>query len=198
MVSVFQYIMKPLLLVSILLSVVVIGSSGFAYAISDEDRIEKLQAGIDKLLDRASALEDKKAYLYDRIDDLDDRIDKLEAKANKKQSLLYSINGTPDTIPVKIIGMSMGSGCKYNNTCYLPADIMINIGDTVEWSNRYDNTLHTVTSGNHDGGGYDLLFDSMYISTHDTFAFTFYDIGYYDYFCTLHPWMTGSVTVVGQ
>ena len=51
----------------------------------------------------------------------------------------------------------------------------------------------TVTSGNfpeHDG-----LFDSSVFLSGDTFEFTFSDAGTFDYYCFVHPWMAGIVTV---
>ncbi len=80
--------MRLLLSIAILLSVVVISSVSIASAISDEDRIAKIQAGIDKLLDRINVLENKKI-------DLDDRIDDLKDKIYKKQTLLNKVSGIP-------------------------------------------------------------------------------------------------------
>ncbi|MDE1844549.1 MAG: hypothetical protein KGI10_04380, partial [Thaumarchaeota archaeon] len=39
------------------------------------------------------------------------------------------------------------------------------------------------------------LFDSGLIKKGADFKFTFANAGTYDYFCTVHPWMTGQVIV---
>ncbi len=70
---------------------------------------------------------------------------------------------------------------------YSPSSITINVGDTIVWTN-YDSASHTVTSN-------DGTFDSGGISTGSTFSFTFTNAGTFNYYCSPHPNMTGSVTV---
>ena len=84
-------------------------------------------------------------------------------------------------------------GCEETDSCYLPANITINVGDTVEWPN-VDTAAHTVTSGS-PADGPSLVFDSSLLMADATFAFTFENTGEYDYFCMVHPWMVGSVSV---
>ena len=76
---------------------------------------------------------------------------------------------------------------------YDPQVIDVTVGTTVTWEN-VDNTMHTATSGNPDGGA-DGVFDSDIMSAGDKFEFTFTDAGNYDYYCILHPWMVGTVNV---
>ncbi|PHY03857.1 MAG: hypothetical protein CK526_06000 [Thaumarchaeota archaeon] len=95
-----------------------------------------------------------------------------------------------------IVETAMGSGapgCETSNTCYLPADITISIGDTVQWNN-VDKAAHTVSGGN-PADGPSGVFDSSLLMAGLEYSFTFNDAGNYDYFCMVHPWMTGSVTV---
>ena len=89
---------------------------------------------------------------------------------------------------------SANPGCETSNACYSPADITINVGDTVQWNNS-DDMPHTMTSGILKEGGPDGVFDSGLKMKGDTYEFTFNDAGTYGYFCQVHPWMTGSVTV---
>ena len=84
-------------------------------------------------------------------------------------------------------------GCEEDNACYTPQDITINAGDTVEWIN-VDTAAHTVTGGS-PADGPSGVFDSSLVMVDATYAFTFDDAGSYDYFCMVHPWMVGSVTV---
>jgi plastocyanin len=39
------------------------------------------------------------------------------------------------------------------------------------------------------------VFDSEILNLGDTYQFTFADVGNYDYYCILHPWMIGTVNV---
>lgn len=86
--------------------------------------------------------------------------------------------------------------CANDDSCYVPSKITINEGHEVEWIND-DRTAHTVTSGTPSDGP-DGLFDSGIIIPRGEFEFTFtgFDVGTYPYYCTAHPWMMGSVTVV--
>ena len=85
-------------------------------------------------------------------------------------------------------------GCEVNNECFVPANAMIDEGGTVTWSND-DSAGHTVTGGSAEGGGPDGSFDSGLLMPDTTFAHTFEDAGEYPYYCIVHPWMAGLVTV---
>ncbi len=84
-------------------------------------------------------------------------------------------------------------GCEETNSCFTPADITINVGDTVEWSN-IDSAAHTVTAGTPADVRVEI-FDSSLMMLDTSWSFTFDEAGNYDYFCMVHPWMVGSVTV---
>jgi len=73
---------------------------------------------------------------------------------------------------------------------YDPETLDITVGTTVAWDNA-DTTVHTVTSGK--APEIDGIFDSEMMASGDIFEFTFTDAGTYDYFCTFHPWMVGTV-----
>ena len=84
-------------------------------------------------------------------------------------------------------------GCEETRECYSPYEVSVAVGTTVTWSND-DITIHTVTSGN-PGNGANGLFDSKLIMSGETFDITFSDAGTFDYYCFVHPWMTGIVNV---
>ena len=65
-------------------------------------------------------------------------------------------------------------------------------GTTVTWTNR-DGATHTATSGV--PGSLDGVWDSSALSSGDSFSFTFEQPGEFSYFCRIHPFMTGTVTV---
>ena len=82
---------------------------------------------------------------------------------------------------------------KEGQVYYDPDNIQISVGTSVLWINN-DNTMHTVTSGNSQEGP-NGVFDSGLFAAGDSFEFTFSTQGKEDYYCIVHPWMTGSVEV---
>ena len=83
-------------------------------------------------------------------------------------------------------------GCEETDRCYIPSSIVIEKGEQVTWVNE-DSAFHSVTSGFYDAPT--DLFDSGYMDPFESYTITFDDVGTYDYFCTLHPWMEGQVIV---
>jgi len=84
-------------------------------------------------------------------------------------------------------------GCDDTDECYLPYAVSVATGTTVLWSND-DSAAHTVSSGTIDAG-LTGVFDSGLFMAGGSFEFTFDTPGTYDYFCMVHPWMTGIVSV---
>ena len=76
-----------------------------------------------------------------------------------------------------------------DNFAFSPTRITVKAGTTVAWLNA-DDTPHTVASSS-------KLFKSKALDTDDSFSFTFTTPGVYQYFCSLHPHMTGTVVVEG-
>ena len=71
-----------------------------------------------------------------------------------------------------------------------PAYIAIESGTTVTWTN--DGQMpHTVTAD-------DGSFDSEELNPGDSYTLTFSGSGVLPYYCEVHPWMVGSVTVGGD
>ncbi|WP_255430754.1 plastocyanin/azurin family copper-binding protein [Candidatus Nitrosopumilus sp. SW] len=104
-----------------------------------------------------------------------------------------AVPAPPQTHVVETAEGSGGPGCEETNECYLPYTITIFVGDTVQWNN-VDTAAHTVTSGSMQDGTTGV-FDSSLFMAGETFEFTFDKTGTYDYFCMVHPWMTGKVIV---
>ena len=71
-------------------------------------------------------------------------------------------------------------------------DLTIKVGTTVTWTNR-DAALHTSTSGV--SSIRDGIWDSLALNTSQNFSFTFQELGEFPYWCTIHPFMTATVTV---
>ncbi len=91
-------------------------------------------------------------------------------------------------------GTSSNQDCVTANNCYSPSDLTISKGTTVHWTNN-DLSGHTVTSGRPSDSQTGTIFDSSLISAGKSYSFTFEDTGTYDYFCQVHPWMSGQITV---
>ena len=85
-------------------------------------------------------------------------------------------------------------GCEEKDECYIPSSISITAGHSVVWNN-IDTAAHTVTSGSSSEGP-DELFDSGLFLNGATFEYTFHEPGSYDYFCIVHPWMVGTISVI--
>lgn len=60
-------------------------------------------------------------------------------------------------------------------------------GTIVTWTNR-DDVPHTVVSST-------KLFKSPPLDTDEKFSYTFTDAGTFEYYCSLHPRMTGTIVV---
>jgi len=94
------------------------------------------------------------------------------------------------------INMVVGSstpGCETNNMCYMPYNAALDVGGEAMWHN-VDIAAHTVSSGT-PAEGLDDVFDSSLVAAGGMFSYKFEEAGTYDYFCMVHPWMTGIVTV---
>ena len=100
------------------------------------------------------------------------------------------------SISSEIVSIPSGAGvpgCEETNECYIPAELTISSGTTVIWEND-DVAAHLATSGTPDGGP-DGAFDSGMIMGGDSFEFEFTEKGEFPYYCIVHPWMVGIVTV---
>ncbi|MEX2060150.1 MAG: plastocyanin/azurin family copper-binding protein [Nitrosopumilaceae archaeon] len=99
----------------------------------------------------------------------------------------------PMTVEVSIPAGTSVPGCEESNKCFIPSSVSIMKGDTVVWSND-DTAVHTVTSGS-PANGPSGMFDSSLLIGGKSFEHTFDSSGSVDYFCMVHPWMTGSIQV---
>ena len=98
-------------------------------------------------------------------------------------------------ISINITGGSEASqSCVSVKSCYEPDIVTIQPKTLVIWTN-IDSTTHTVTSGEPSENDTGTMFDSDQIAPSGTYSFMFMDPGTYNYFCSIHPWMTGQVTV---
>jgi plastocyanin len=74
------------------------------------------------------------------------------------------------------------------NFQYTPQNLTVHQGDTVTFVND-DDEAHTVTATG-------KAFDSGGLDTNQSWQHAFKTKGKYSYFCEMHPYMKGSVTVI--
>jgi plastocyanin len=92
--------------------------------------------------------------------------------------------------------MPLGSSAATSGDGYEPDRVTVSPGGSVIWDNQ-DNALHTATSGNPETAVTDGKFDSGLIGANQASKPITMptEPGEYTYFCTLHPFLVGTVTV---
>ena len=74
-----------------------------------------------------------------------------------------------------------------DNFSFTPVALTVTMGTEITWTN-HDDIPHTVVAS-------DLKFKSKALDTNDSFSMKFTQPGTYEYFCSLHPKMTGKIIV---
>lgn len=70
---------------------------------------------------------------------------------------------------------------------FVPSVIKVKAGTVVTWTNA-DSAMHSATAG-------DQTFDSHLFGKGDSYSFTFKKAGKFEYHCSAHQYMTGTVIV---
>ena len=118
---------------------------------------------------------------------------KKEHKTKAKKSTPKQPTVTKTKSTSKIISSTVemvegaGTNTKCDDKCYSPHNVKVALGSTVTWNN-VDSAAHTTTAS-------DGSFDSGLLMSGKTFSHKFNTAGTFDYACTVHPWMKGTVTV---
>ena len=92
------------------------------------------------------------------------------------------------------VSIAAGSSNPSATEFFVPKEITVSPGTTVTWTND-DTTIHTVVEGGPQSSGAPPTFDSSIIAPGATWDNTFDTAGEFNYYCNLHPFMTGKVTV---
>jgi plastocyanin len=92
------------------------------------------------------------------------------------------------------VSMAKGSQSADNPDFYVPAETAVKAGESVTWKND-DTAIHTATSGK--DATPDGKFDTSLVSPGQSSKPIAMpnEPGEYPYFCTLHPWMIGTIMV---
>jgi len=92
--------------------------------------------------------------------------------------------------------MPAGSAAATGGAGYEPDPVTVSPGSNIIWDNQ-DNALHTATAGDPQTAVLDGIFDTDYVMANqqsDPIPMPT-EPGEYTYFCTLHPFLTGTVIV---
>ncbi len=105
------------------------------------------------------------------------------SQIGRQGGMWYSFTVQPQGTPV-----NGGTQITIQNFVYQPATLQVRVGTTVIWTNQ-DNVPHSVTFKNG-------MKDSGLFSQGQSFSYTFNTPGTYQYYCTVHPYMAATVTVI--
>jgi plastocyanin len=95
--------------------------------------------------------------------------------------------GAPAAVAPAVPEPAAAMEVKIDNFKFGPEALTIPVGTTVTWTNR-DDIPHTVVST-------EGVFKSKVLDTDEKFTYTFAKAGTFEYFCSIHPKMTGKVIV---
>ncbi|MFM8659437.1 MAG: plastocyanin/azurin family copper-binding protein [Candidatus Nitrosotenuis sp.] len=161
-----------------LVTSLVASSVSSVYAMEDKmmDKKGKIDMKMDaKKMKMDKKMDDKKAKMDKKMDDKKAKKDTAPAGA--------ATNDATVEIPK---GVATKNPCTPN--CYSPSTVAVKAGGKVTWKNL-DNAAHSATST--DG----TAFDTSIINAGASASATLSTAGSYPYYCLLHPWMQGTVTV---
>ena len=93
----------------------------------------------------------------------------------------------PEALPAGEAAAANSAVIRIDNFNFTPPTLVVAPGTTVTWTNA-DDSPHTVREK-------DGKFKSAALDTDDSFSQTFTAPGEYQYFCSIHPYMTAKVVV---
>jgi plastocyanin len=110
----------------------------------------------------------------------------------------------PSAIAAAVLGAVVGTGLasgvlvaraqspattiSIDNFTFTPAAVTVKAGTTVTWTNKDDIPHGIAATGN-------AFARSNALDTDNSYSFTFTTPGTYQYFCYIHPHMTGTIVV---
>ena len=115
----------------------------------------------------------------------------MAEKAAAEKAAAEKAAALPMSISIENATGSSTPGCEPD--CFIPNAATVAIGGTVTFVNS-DTAPHTSTSGTPSDGP-DGVWDSSLVMPGSSYDTTISSAGTYDYFCMVHPWMTGTITV---
>lgn len=101
---------------------------------------------------------------------------------NPAVNTLDSKTNTASTVPSKT---NESASVNIQNFAFSPDALTIKLGTTITWINN-DSAPHQIKSA---------TFNSDPLSQGNSFSFTFKNAGTFNYICSIHPSMTGTIVV---
>ena len=101
-----------------------------------------------------------------------------------------SAQSPPATTPATPTPAGGSNQIAIKNFAFSPAALTIKTGTTVTWTNQ-DGAPHQISSD----PGAPVAFNSESLANGASYQFTFTQAGTYDYHCTIHPAMKGTIIV---
>ena len=108
---------------------------------------------------------------------------RLHTRCRARTFLIALTLGLVPALPVRAADIEV----KIANFTFTPKELTVKAGTAIVFRND-DDIPHSVVEANG-------AFHSKALDTDDSFSFTFAKPGTYDYFCGLHPRMTGRIVV---
>jgi len=106
--------------------------------------------------------------------------------ANLNQPVATPPVAVPPPVNVNKPAQGKTSEVRIMNFSFNPPALIVKVGDTVKWVNS-DQAPHKIASD---------TFNSQDLNNGDNFSFTFTKAGTYNYHCSIHPFMTGTINVI--
>jgi plastocyanin len=110
------------------------------------------------------------------------------AKAADDPGMTMAMNATPTASSAPVVVKDGPAAVTITGFAFAPAALSVPVGTKVTWTNQ-DEEPHTVI-----GSG---LHSAVLGNAGSSYSYTFTRTGTYDYNCSIHPFMHGTVTVTG-
>jgi plastocyanin len=133
----------------------------------------------------------------------EDQVRKIKSRKEAKEMPRKNmwIAGVAAPVMIALLLLSVGSAkviandqpsaanatVNIDNFVFGPQTLTVPVGATVTWTNK-DDIPHTSVST-------DGVFKSKVLDTDEKFSYKFDKAGTYNYYCTIHPKMTGKIVV---
>jgi len=116
------------------------------------------------------------------------------ATVTENQTTVAPTTPVPATTVPPTPSVPPGVTIPIQNFGFNPQTVTIPVGTTVTWTNL-DTVQHQVSNSGTSTIGPGLMFLSKPLGNGDSFSYTFTTAGAFQYYCVIHPYMTGTIFV---
>jgi len=129
----------------------------------------------------------------EQIDAIQEQLDNVQSQVNGLTGLTGQEPKPMKSSSVIINSETTSPGCEDSLSCFYPYHAKVDVGQKFTWINS-DKSAHSITTGTPSDGP-DGIVNSGLFASKKTFSHTFSESGEYSYYCMVHPWMEGKITV---